>query len=115
MARRTEYHQLVCAEGVNRIKNQKTVYVENSYFAKVHVELFGKDGIYRPGSKLAGIEGTREMYHAAGANPPKNDAATTTGGLLDVELVLEGMGGGAIVAHRERTVDAAEGSQGTGK
>ena len=47
--------------------------------------------IYRPGSKLAGIEGTRGTYHFMGENTPKNDAATTTDGLQldDVELVLK--------------------------
>ena len=56
---------------------------------KVHVELIGEHEIYRPGSKLAGIEGTRETYHFVGANSPKNDAATTLDGLQDVELVLK--------------------------
>ena len=45
------------------------------------MKLIGEHEIYRPGSKLAGIEGTREMYHFMGANTPNNDAATTTDGL----------------------------------
>ena len=46
---------------------------------KMHLEFIGEHEIYRrPGSKLAGIEGTRETYHFMGANTPKNDAATTT-------------------------------------
>ena len=52
---------------------------------KVHVRLIGKNEIYRPGSELAGIEGTREMYHFVGANTPKCDAATTTDGLHEVD------------------------------
>ena len=65
------------------------------------MELIGEHEIYRPGSKLAGIEGTREMYqYFMGANTPKNDAATTTDGLQDVELlvVLKRERGGAVVA-----------------
>ena len=52
---------------------------------KVHVRLIGKNEIYRPGSELAGIEGTREMDHFAGADTPKYDAVTTTDGLHDVD------------------------------
>ena len=61
--------------------------------------VFGEHEIHRPGSKVAGIEGTREMYHFMGGNTPKNDAATTTGGLQhDVELVLKRERGGAVIA-----------------
>ena len=49
------------------------------------VRLIGKNEIYRPGLELAGIEGTREMYHFVGANTPKCDAATTTDGLHEVD------------------------------
>ena len=52
---------------------------------KVHVRLIGKNEIYRSGSELAGIEGTREMYHFVGANTPKCDAATTTDGLHEFD------------------------------
>ncbi|CAN0335956.1 unnamed protein product, partial [Pylaiella littoralis] len=54
---------------------------------KVHVEHIGKNGIYRLGSELDGIDGTRVMYHFAGANIPSHQAATTTDGLQDIELV----------------------------
>ena len=60
------------------------------------MELIGEHEIYRPGSKLAGIEGTWETYHFMGANTPKNDAATTTDGLRDVELVLKREMGGRL-------------------
>ena len=56
---------------------------------KVHVELIGKNEIYRSCSKLAGIEGTRDMYHFSGVNAPKCDAATTTDGFQDAELDAE--------------------------
>ena len=56
---------------------------------KVHVELIGKNEIYRPCSKLAGIEGTRDMYNFLGVNAPKCDAATTTDGFQDAELDAE--------------------------
>ena len=65
-----------------------------SRIRKVQVELIGEHEIYRPGSKLAGMEGTRAMYHFMGANTPKNDAAITRDGLQDAELVLKGRGGG---------------------
>ena len=68
---------------------------------KVHVELIGEHEIYRPGSKLAGIEGTRETYHLMGANTPRNDAAITTDGLQHVELVLKKERGGRL-SHREK-------------
>ena len=64
---------------------------------KVHVELIGKNEIYRPCSKLAGIEGTRDMYNFLGVNAPKCDAATTTDGFqyaeLDAEVLLKQEGG----------------------
>ena len=56
---------------------------------KVHVELIVKKKIYRPNSIVEGIDGTREMYHFAGASTPKYDAQTTTKGLEDIELVLK--------------------------
>ena len=66
------------------------------------MELIGEHEIYRLGSKLAGIEETRDMYHFMGANAPKNDAAITTDGLHDVELVLKReRGGGLRLSHRE--------------
>ena len=68
---------------------------------KVHVKLIGEHEYYRPGSKLAGIEGTREKYHFMRANTPKNDAANTTNGLQDVELVLKTERGGRL-SHREK-------------
>ena len=64
------------------------------------MELIGEHEIYRPGSKLAGIEGTRETYHLMGASTPKNDAATITDGLQDVELVLKRERGRRL-SHRE--------------
>ena len=70
---------------------------------KVHVKLIGKNEIYRPGSELAGIDGTRDMYHFAGRNVLKHDSATTTEGLKeDVKLVLkrDGGGGGYRVKRR---------------
>ena len=72
----------------------------------MHAELIGEHDIYRPGSKLAGKEGTRETYHFMGANTPKNDAATTADGLQhddddDVELVLKRKRGGRL-SHREK-------------
>ena len=71
---------------------------------KVHVELIGKMEIYRPNSILEGINGTREMYHFAGANTPKYDAQTTTKGLEDIEdieLVLKREGGGRLTEEEE--------------
>ena len=68
---------------------------------KVHMELIGKHEIYRPGSKLVGIEETRKMYHCLGANTPKNDAATRTDGLQHVELVLKRERGRRL-SHREK-------------
>ena len=66
---------------------------------KVHVKLIGKNEIYRPGSELAGIDGTRDMYHLAGRNVPKHDAATTTEWLKeDAKLVLKRDWGGAAIA-----------------
>ena len=65
------------------------------------MKLIGEHEIYRPGSKLVGIEGTREMYHFMEANTPNNDAATTTDGLQDVELVLKRERGGRL-SHREK-------------
>ncbi|CAN0464296.1 unnamed protein product, partial [Ascophyllum nodosum] len=56
---------------------------------KVHVELIAKNEIYRPCSKLAGIDETRDVYHFSGVNAPKNDTATTTDGFQDAELVLK--------------------------
>ena len=56
---------------------------------KVHVELIGKKEIYRPNLILEGIDGTRGMYHFAGAITPKDDTQTTTKGLEDIELVLK--------------------------
>ena len=66
------------------------------------MELIDEHEIYRPDSKLAGIEETRETYHFKGANTPKNDAATTTDGLQldDVELVLKKERCGRL-SHRE--------------
>ena len=67
----------------------------------MHLELVGEHKIYRPGSKLAGIEGTRETYHFMGANTPKNDAAITADGLQDVELVFKReRGGGCRIENR---------------
>ena len=65
------------------------------------MKLIGEHEIYRPGSKLAGIEGTRETYHFMGANTPNNDAAIITDGLQDVELVLKRERGGRL-SHREK-------------
>ena len=62
---------------------------------KVQADLIGKKEIYRPNLILEGIDGTREMYHFAGANTPKYDAQTTTKGLEDIELVLKSEGGAA--------------------
>ena len=48
-------------------------------------------------SILEGIDGTREMYHFAGANTSKYDAQTTTKELEDIEdieVVLKSKGGG---------------------
>lgn len=66
------------------------------YFAKwspyrmrrVHVEFIGKNEIYRPNSTLEGIEGTRDMYHFAGANIPVCDGSSTTEGGLEGEYKL---------------------------
>ena len=69
---------------------------------KVHVEFIGEPEIYRPGSKLAGIEGMRGRHHFMGANTPKNDGATPTDGLQDVELVLKREREGWL-SHRERS------------
>lgn len=55
---------------------------------KVHVKLIGNEEINRPGSEVAGIEETREMYHFARANIPRHEAATTTDRLEDVRIML---------------------------
>ena len=68
---------------------------------KVHVELIGKKEKYRPNSILEWIDGTREMYHFAGANTSKNDAQTSTTGLEDIELVLKRKGGGRLTEEEE--------------
>lgn len=74
---------------------------------KVHVELIGKDEIYRPGSVLEGIEGTRDMYHFAGTNAPKNDVETAID--LDVVLVLKRERGEALSpAEEERLTQLGE-------
>ena len=65
------------------------------------MELIGEHEIYRPGSKLAGKKGTRETYHFMGANTPKNDAATTTDRLQNIEQVLKRERGGRL-SHREK-------------
>ena len=70
---------------------------------KVHVELIGMKEIYRPNSILEGIDGTREMYHFAGANTPKYDTQTTTKGLEDIELVLKWGGGGGRLTEEEES------------
>ena len=59
--------------------------------------------MYREEKKrLAGIDGTRDMYHFAGRNVPKHDAATTTEGLKeDAKLVLKRDGGGRL-SHEEK-------------
>lgn len=80
---------------------------------KVHVEVIGMNEIYRPGSELEGIDGTRKTYHVAGANIPRHEVATTTDGLHDIDLVLKKEGG--VVAHREGAVGGAGGGQGVGK
>ena len=70
---------------------------------KVHVKLIGKNEIYRPGSELAGIDGTRDMCHFAGRNVLKHDAATTTEGLKeDAKLVLKRDGGGRPSREEKR-------------
>ncbi|CAB1097273.1 unnamed protein product [Ectocarpus sp. CCAP 1310/34] len=75
------------------------------YFAKwspypmrrVHVEFIGKKEIYRPNSILEGVEGTREMYHFAGANTPEWDGSTSTKGREDdCKLVLKSEGQGQL-------------------
>ena len=48
-----------------------------------------------------GVDGTREIYHFAGANTPKYDALTTTKGLEDIELVLKKKGGGHLTEGEE--------------
>ena len=83
---------------------------------KVHVELIGKNEIYRPCSKMAGIEGTRDMYNFLGVNAPKCDAATTTDGFQDAELdaeVLLKQEGGAVRVYREGAFGGARGGHGT--
>ena len=68
---------------------------------KVHVELIGEHEIYRLDSKLAGIKTRWETYHFMGANTPKNDDATTTDGLQDVDMVLKReRGGGCRIEER---------------
>ncbi|CAM9667816.1 unnamed protein product [Pylaiella littoralis] len=75
------------------------------YFAKwspyrmrrVHVEFIDQKEIYRPNSILEGVEGTREMYHFAGANTPKWDGSTSTKGREDdCKLVLKSEGQGQL-------------------
>ena len=70
---------------------------------KVYMKLIGKNEIYRPGSELAGIDGTPDMYHFAGRNVPKHDAATTTEGLKeDAKLALKRDGGGGLSREEKR-------------
>ncbi|CAB1105848.1 unnamed protein product [Ectocarpus sp. CCAP 1310/34] len=89
------------------------------YFAKwspyrmrrVHVEFIGKKEIYRPNSIPEGVEGTREMYHFAGANTPKWDRSTSTKGREDdCKLVLKSEGQGQLSSLEEPVA----GSQGAG-
>ena len=78
------------------------------------VELIGKKEIHRPNSILEGIDGTREMYHFAGANTPKYDAQTTTKGLEDMEdmeLVLKREGGRSLDGRRGEPIGGAGGGQ----
>ena len=73
------------------------------------MEFIGKTEIYRPDSELAGIDGTREMYHFAGTNTPKFNASTTTEGLEDYKLVLVREGGRRLsVEEKERLVGLGE-------
>ena len=70
---------------------------------KMHVKLIGKNEIYRPGSELAGIDRTRDMYHFAGRNVLKHDTATTAEGLKeDAKLVLKRDGGGRVSREEKR-------------
>ncbi|CAB1111819.1 unnamed protein product [Ectocarpus sp. CCAP 1310/34] len=80
------------------------------YFAKwspyrmrrVQVEFIGKKEIYRLNSVLAGIEGTRDMYHFAGANTPKWDGFTTTEGREDdCKLVRKSEGRGSLSSQEK--------------
>ena len=80
-----------------------------NHIRDVHVGLIGEHEIYRPSSKLASIEGTREMYHFLGANTPKNDAAIATDGLQHVELVLKRERGGRLsLREKERLMEPGE-------
>ena len=96
---------------INREKGGEGEEGMRKYFAKwspcrirkVHMKLIGKNEIYRPGSELAGIDGTRDMYHFAGRNVPKHDAATTTEGLKEVaKLVLKRDGGRRLSREEKR-------------
>ena len=69
---------------------------------KVHMELIGEHETYRPGSKLAGIEGARETYHFTGANTPNNNAAATTDVLLDDDVLVLKRERGGRLSHREK-------------
>ena len=87
-----------------RVALTTTLVDSNSHRAKnrirkVPVKLIGEHEIYRSGSKLAGIEGRTYLF--MGANTPKNDAATITDGLQDVELVLKSERRGRV-SHREK-------------
>ncbi|CAB1115972.1 unnamed protein product [Ectocarpus sp. CCAP 1310/34] len=101
-----------CHDGIggvakNAMKRRESEGEESTrkYFAKwspyrmrrVHVEFIGKKEIYRPNSILEGVEGTREMYHCAGANTPKRDGSTSTKGREDdCMLVLKSEGQGPL-------------------
>ena len=78
---------------------------------KVHVEFIAKKEIYRPNSILEGKDGTREMYHFAGANTSKYDAKTTTKGLEDIELVLKREGGGSLDGRKGEPIGGTGGGQ----
>ena len=94
-------HTLGVALTTTLLVNSKSHRAKNR-IRKVHVRLIGEHEIYRLGLKLAGIEGTREVYHFMGASNSKNNAATTTDGLQDdVELMLKRERGGRL-PHREK-------------
>ncbi|CAB1110387.1 unnamed protein product [Ectocarpus sp. CCAP 1310/34] len=67
-----------------------------SFFGRRQAASGGRE-IYLPNSILEGVEGTREMYHFAGANTPKWDGSTSTKGREDdCKLVLKSEGQGQL-------------------
>ena len=65
---------------------------------KVQVELTDEHEIYRPGSKLVGIEGTRETYHFIGGEYSEERRGNQNGRTPRCRAGAQKGEGGAVVA-----------------